>query len=76
MMGLEGRGGSTFLIVSNWKELPPLMSVGASPQLFYFRKVYGNGESSEPLLTSLKVNKLKGVINKFLRLFSPVFLQV
>lgn len=62
MMGWEERGGLTFLIVSNWKELPPSMSIGFSLNLDIFLSIWQQ-ERSAPLLTFFfQVNKLRGFL--------------
>lgn len=62
MMGLEGRVGLTFLIVSNWKALPPPMSLGSIPfcKMFSFSEYMTVGGMSVQFLTLKKVNKLRG----------------
>lgn len=63
MMGWEERGGLTFLLVSNWKELPPSMSSGSSLHLDIFLSIWQQGRSV-PLLTlfSPQVNKFRGFL--------------
>lgn len=63
MMGWEERGGLTFLIVSNWKELPPSMSTGSSLNLDIILSIWQQ-ERSVPLLTVFffQVNKLRGFL--------------
>lgn len=75
MIGLEGRVGLTFPIVSNWKALPPPVSLGSSRFFFNFFQSIGQwGEKSVWLLTFKKVNKLKRVTNN-LELF-PFVIQI
>lgn len=64
MMGWEERGGLTFLIVSNWKKLPPPVSTGSSLNLDTFLSIWQQ-ERSVPLLAFcffFQVNKLRGFL--------------